>query len=370
MGNELLIDSEFRSLIPPLAPEELSLLEESILEEGVRDALVLWNGYIVDGHNRYDIITKHDIKSYRVIQKKFLDKEAAKIWIMKNQVGRRNVPTYLRAEYIFQIQDWEQKKRDAQNNIKAHQFGNDTACMNSYKPVDTKKELAEILRIGEQTASRIIQIYEKAPEPLKERLRKGETTINQAYVTIHREEVRQSFKSTDWPTGKFRVIYADPPWQYDNRNPPGRFVEQGDYYPTLTIEQICALPVPDMAINNSVLFLWCTSPVLEQAFEVIRAWGFEYKASFVWDKVKHVMGHYNSVRHEFLLVATKGKCQPEVLKLFDSVQVIERNGPHSRKPPLFREIIDTIYPSGPRVELFATEKIKGWDYYGGQTNLP
>ena len=100
---ELLIDQEFRGLIPPLEYSELNLLEESVLEEGVRDALILWNGYIVDGHNRYDIITKHNITDYRVINKNFPDKEAAKIWIMRNQIGRRNVASFLKAEYLSLI---------------------------------------------------------------------------------------------------------------------------------------------------------------------------------------------------------------------------------------------------------------------------
>ena len=83
---ELLINQEFRSLIPPLAPEELRLLEESVLEEGVRDAIVLWNGYIVDGHNRYDIIVKHNLTDYRVVNKKFADADEAKIWIKRNHL--------------------------------------------------------------------------------------------------------------------------------------------------------------------------------------------------------------------------------------------------------------------------------------------
>jgi N6-adenosine-specific RNA methylase IME4 len=117
--------------------------------------------------------------------------------------------------------------------------------------------------------------------------------------------------------------------------------------------------------DNAVLFLWVTSPLLEDSFKVINSWGFKYKTSFVWDKIKHNMGHYNSVRHEFLLVCTKGSCLPEHIQLFDSVQSIEKTE-HSIKPEQFRKIIDTLYPSGNRIELFARVKIKGWDYYGNE----
>ena len=116
--------------------------------------------------------------------------------------------------------------------------------------------------------------------------------------------------------------------------------------------------------DDAVLFLWVTSPFLESCFKVIKAWGFKYKTSFVWDKVKHNFGHYNSVRHEFLLVCTRGSCTPNVQKLFDSVQVIERNGRHSEKPEEFREIIDTLYPHGKRLEMFARTRVEGWDAWG------
>ena len=125
------------------------------------------------------------------------------------------------------------------------------------------------------------------------------------------------------------------------------------------------MPVSDIAAKKAVLFLWVTSPILEESFAVIKAWGFKYKASFVWDKIKHNMGHYNSVRHELLLICIRGSCPLDNKKLFDSVQSIERTK-HSEKPEYFREIIDTIYTSGKKIELFARKKTKGWHTYGNQ----
>jgi DNA (cytosine-5)-methyltransferase 1 len=78
------------------------------------------------------------------------------------------------------------------------------------------------------------------------------------------------------------------------------------------------------------------------------------------------MGHYNSVRHELLLVCTKGSCTPDVSKLFDSVVSIERSETHSEKPEFFREIIDTLYPYGKRIELFARKSADGWERWGNQ----
>ena len=160
---------------------------------------------------------------------------------------------------------------------------------------------------------------------------------------------------------RYRVIYADPPWSYNDKQDTPQLGGAVKHYPTMPLEDICDIPVP--AEKNAVLFLWTTSPMLEDAFKVINAWGFNYKSSFIWDKISHAMGHYNSVRHEFLLIATRGKCTPDVPKLLDSVVSIERTE-HSRKPKEFRDMIDMLYPIGERLEMFARDAAEGWDVWG------
>jgi len=166
------------------------------------------------------------------------------------------------------------------------------------------------------------------------------------------------------------VIYADPPWWYGT--PQHGKTEQvatlGTHYPSMKTGAICDLPVGDMAADNAVLFLWATSPLLFEAKEVIDAWGFTYKASIVWDKVLHNVGHYVSVRHEFLLICTRGSCLPDSDKLHDSVVSIERTA-HSAKPEQFRDIIDEMYTpvKGDRLELFARAATpKHWASWGNQ----
>lgn len=174
------------------------------------------------------------------------------------------------------------------------------------------------------------------------------------------------------PSGKYRVIYADPPWKYsDEQNTPmlGGAVK---HYPLMSIDQIINTRdsngrlISDIIDNDAVLFIWVTSPILDECFQVIEAWRFEYKTSFVWDKVHHNMGHYNSVRHELLLVCTRGSCTPDNIKLFDSVQVIEKTDKHSEKPQEFRNIIETLYTKGRKIELFARSKHSGWDAWGNE----
>lgn len=167
----------------------------------------------------------------------------------------------------------------------------------------------------------------------------------------------------------YRVVLADPPWKYSDGLIDGYGAAE-HHYPTLSIEQLCAMDVKAKVKKNAVLFMWVTSPLLEDAFTVIDAWGFEYKTTFVWDKVRHNYGHYNSVRHEFLLVCTRGSCTPDSSALSDSVVVVERDDKHSRKPEQFYELIDTMYVPPKRkvdrIELFARDERTGWHRWGNE----
>jgi N6-adenosine-specific RNA methylase IME4 len=174
-----------------------------------------------------------------------------------------------------------------------------------------------------------------------------------------------TYRESALPAGKWRVFYADPPWDYGNERPLYAG-DQDDHYPPMATEDLCALGIAEMAMDDAVLFCWCTSAILHpDALQVLDAWGFEYKTTFIWDKIKHNMGHYNSVRHEILLVATRGSCTPDHRKLYDSVLSIERSE-HSRKPAIFYEIIETLYPFGKRIELFSRAPREGWDAWGNE----
>ena len=173
---------------------------------------------------------------------------------------------------------------------------------------------------------------------------------------------------------KYEIFYADPPWKYSDELIEGYGAVVHHYKP-MTIQEICKIPVKEIVSENAVLFLWVTSPILDECFEVIRSWGFEYKAQFIWDKIKHNYGHYNSVRHELLLICTKGSFLPASTELIDSVQSIERNDEHSQKPEEFRQVIHKMYPTGRRIELFARktqDQLKtlypgfDWNVYGNE----
>ena len=185
---------------------------------------------------------------------------------------------------------------------------------------------------------------------------------------VNKEPQTNSFINIFKTDKKFRIIYADPAWSYNDKQDTTQLGGAAKHYDTMSTSNICSLPVNNISEKDSVLFLWVTSPLLEDGLQVIMEWGFKYKTSFIWDKVKHNMGHYNSVRHEFLLVATKGSCTPDNIQLYDSVQSIERNNNHSEKPIEFMNIIDDLYNYGNKIELFS-RKIKKDNWYGWGNEL-
>ena len=228
------------------------------------------------------------------------------------------------------------------------------------EPRDSASTLAD-LRITKKLAS-VAQQLAALPEATREAIAQREMTLSQARREVKAKEVT---KRVSLPDAKYRVLYADPPWSYHDKADAGAVQAGGAerHYPSMSIAELCALPISALCEPNAVLFLWVTSPMLCESFAVIKAWGFSYRASFIWDKVRHNMGHYNSVRHEFLLICVRGSCQPDVVKLFDSV-VSEERTTHSKKPDTFRAIIDFLYPRGKRLELFARGAVQGWDTYG------
>lgn len=167
---------------------------------------------------------------------------------------------------------------------------------------------------------------------------------------------------------KYRIVYADPPWDYAGHDQPDYQSSPKDYYAVMDMDAICAEPVRDWVEDDAVLFLWVPAPLLEKSLGVVSAWGFQYKQHFIWDKIKHNMGYYNSARHELLLICTRGSCLPDVKQLFDSVQCIER-GAHSVKPTEFYDIIETLYTHGRKLEMYARQKRDGWAAYGHVAQL-
>lgn len=171
---------------------------------------------------------------------------------------------------------------------------------------------------------------------------------------------------------KYQVIYADPPWRYDFSKSNSREIE--NQYPTMDTEGIKLLvnefPMleenPFMFDDNAVLYLWATAPKIKEAFEVMRYWGFEYKTHAIWDKEILGMGYWFRGQHELLLVGVRGKFSPPEQSSRVGSVIKERRTKHSKKPNIVRELISKWYPTKNKIELFARQKVDGWDSWGNE----
>lgn len=159
---------------------------------------------------------------------------------------------------------------------------------------------------------------------------------------------------------RFGTIYVDPPWQYGNQSTRAA---TDNHYPTMTVDEICALPVADLAADVSHLHLWTTNGFLFECPRIMAAWGFDYKSCFVWAKPQMGIGNYWRVSHEFLLLGVKGK-STFLNRGLMSWASIER-GEHSSKPDRVRHMIEAASP-GPRLELFGRYVSEGWTVWGNE----
>ena len=172
--------------------------------------------------------------------------------------------------------------------------------------------------------------------------------------------------------GTYSIIYADPPWTYNDKNIQGA---ASNHYETMSLNDIKNLPISTIANNDSVLFLWATYPLLAEALEVIEAWGFTYKSvAFTWVKLNKNgfgwffgLGRWTRGNPELCLIATKGKPQRASASVANlTIAPFTR---HSAKPPIVRDKIVELMGDLPRIELFARNQTQGWGVWGNDEAL-
>lgn len=170
---------------------------------------------------------------------------------------------------------------------------------------------------------------------------------------------------------KYQIIYADPPWSYQNGGVPQGGVNA--QYQTMTDSDICNLPIWDISDNNSLLFMWATFPKLKEGIAVIEAWGFQYKTcAFTWVKTNPKqelksffgIGYYTKSNAEICLLGVRGKGHSLVKNNSVSQLIFSPRLKHSEKPNEARKKIIQLCGDIPRIELFARQKVEGWDVIG------
>ena len=183
---DLTVDPEFRDLIPPLNEEELKLLEASIVADGCESPLIVWNGVIVDGHNRYAICRKHGIP-FSIQEKNFSSRDDAMLWMLRNQLGRRNLNSYQRVELVLKFEPLV--KNAAEQRMLAGKAANPVPTLaQGQTKGKTRDHLSEAAGVSHGTFAKAKKLVQSADEETKRELRAGKVTVNRAYTELLEKE--------------------------------------------------------------------------------------------------------------------------------------------------------------------------------------
>ena len=359
----------YANIFPLMEGEAFERLAADILDNGLIEPVVLYDGAILDGRNRYRACQHVGVPA------RFVDYDGDNplgFVISKNRHRRHLTSSQLAAIAVQQ----EELMTELAAEARARQLSTLKQMSAGGTPVtqtfaerangEANDHVADMFGTNRQYVQDAKRLKEAAPDLLQQ-VAIGELTIPEAKREHqHRErqerraELRVVTLEEALTNRTFTVITADPPWQYSNS---GFSTSAEAHYPTMPTDAIAAMPVADYAASNAVLFLWATNPLLPDALEVMRAWGFEYKTNMVWVKDRHVAGFYCYGQHELLLIGVKGSAIPEYVPSSLIQAPVSR---HSAKPESVYELIERMYPHGPYLELFARAEREGWATFGNE----
>lgn len=388
------------NLFPLMEGQDFADLVADIAAHGLREPVIVHEGQILDGRNRYRACEKAGVP----VRLAPYDGEDAVAFVVSLNLRRRHLTESQRGVVAARLETLGHGKRadrapsrDANLHLletqpqptptvsRASAAGmlnvSERTVANARAVIDHGvPELVAAVEAGTVSVSAAADVARVPEEDQREIVAKGEREILEAAKRIRAERAVTSRearieKIAEIAKGnaplavaaKFPVIYADPPWRYEN--PPmgatNRSIE--NHYPTMSLDEICALPVGEIATDDAILYMWATAPKLAECMQVLTAWGFDYRTNFVWVKDKIGMGYHARSQHEILLVAKRGNIPPPaVADRVASVVMAERNE-HSAKPVVFYELIESFYPTLPKIELFCRSPREGWAVWGNQS---
>jgi N6-adenosine-specific RNA methylase IME4 len=369
-------------IFPLIEGAEFDELIADIKANGLLEPIVVYEEMILDGRNRYRACLAAGVEPTLT---PFRGDDPVAFVISAN-LRRRHLDESQRAMVAAKLATLKDGQRG--DLVQGLPIGRASELLNvGERSVARARDVQdhgvpELIHAVEQGSVSVSAAADVATLPKCEQIEvvaKGERDILEAAKTIRARKAEQrraerigrllaaTKQNAPFPCERYPVIYADPPWHFEVYNEESG-VERaaGNHYPTLRLEQICALPVSELATNAAVLFLWTTLPHLEEALQVVAAWGFAYKSNVVWVKDKIGLGYLVRNQHELLLIATRGDI-PTPLPAQRPASVI--NAPrreHSRKPDEACALIERMYPNLPKIELFARNAREGWAAWGNQ----
>jgi N6-adenosine-specific RNA methylase IME4 len=359
-------------IFPLIESAEFESLVEDIRQHGLHEPIILHEAKILDGRNRY----RACVEAEREPRFEAYQGTDPLSYVVSLNLRRRHLSESQRAMVAARLANL--KVGDNQHTKEAPSIEEASLLMNvGHASVERAKkvyeegapELIHAVEQGKIAVSRAADLAQKAPEYQKAVVEK---VLEGAKTREAERAVRNSgiaAKVAALPRGKHRVIYVDCPWKYNDDRAglgaiDGAFTAACDHYPPMSVSELCALDVGSLAADDSVLLCWATSPLLPDALEVVKAWGFAFKTFYVWHKDRGAFGNYHKADAELLLICTRGSCTPDSDIKESQVQSFPRTK-HSAKPEAFRALIDRQWPHGPRIELFRRGNIPaGWAVWG------
>lgn len=403
MGSKIYTDAERKKLessepkihpaaahFPVMEESRFEQLVASLRRDGQLDPIVMLNGMILDGRHRWKACNVIGMEP-RV--ETFAGDNPFDFVESKN-IERRDLEPFQRETIRLLLRrdsaEWERAQRNRDRGRKQSDAASDRPRRNNgtlaanggsrdpqLDPNHADSRQPD-RHVDSPTARRAAELLKKDPA-LAALVAAGEVRGMQALRQVKRTELPAKIAAL--PAGKFRVIYADPPWQYGDER--AGIEKEGTaaaaQYPTMSTAAICDFTddtgrhVSDLAASDAVLFMWATFPLLEDGLDVVKAWGFSYKTAFVWHKQRSNIGNYHTASCELLLIGTRGSCPIEIDTRIQQLQSIARSK-HSAKPEEFRSIIESLYPSSilqqppfRAVELFRRgDAPVGWVVWGNE----
>jgi len=340
---------EYANFFPMMTDAEYSGLLQSIRENGLLEPIVIYNEKILDGRNRYRACMELGIAP----RFEYLDEKTDPMqYVISKNLHRRHLNESQLGIIAVRLANMPRHRPDKKSAL-----------------VQTSQtKAAKMVGVSTRLVASAAQIVKEASPKVIAEIEAGKITISQVARKLSRVKKMREITAKNEPLEgngrRYSVICADPPWRYDFSQSASREIE--NQYQTMSLDDICALPVPEICTEDSILFLWATSPKLLEAIKVMEAWGFSYKTSMVWVKDKIGMGYYARQRHELLLIGSKGEIPtPEGPDRPDSVIEAPREE-HSKKPDITYDLIEKMYPELERIELFARQQHPGWDVWGNE----
>jgi N6-adenosine-specific RNA methylase IME4/ParB-like chromosome segregation protein Spo0J len=378
---------EVAAIFPLMSNEEYRVLVDDIRANGLLEPIWLYKDKIIDGRNRWKACQELGVKP---ICREWHGQGSLISFVVSRNLARRHLTSSQKAVVALEIERQLAKEARAQQGARTDLL---QTIAKGFQPINAATQAATIVGTNRQYVSDAKRIQRTVPTLLNA-VQNGTFTIpearslaslpnHQRETVLNLVETRQArtikegirktrlaaqvsaIETMQPPRGQYHVIVADPPWTYTKRTDD--LTHRGTTpYPAMTVEEISAMPVQDLAYTNCILWLWTTNAFMGEAHHIASTWGFHVKTILTWAKNRMGVGDWLRGQTEHCLMAVRGR---PVVTLKNQTTLLQGSvREHSRKPAEFYQLVESLCP-GTKCELFAREPRAGWTVFGAERNM-